>query len=422
MENTSPTTADKDLLTEVEARPLVVAVAAYCTQILKEELPSDLKYHNFKHTLNVIKGVRKIGLHAGLSADELEMLIIAAWFHDVGFRETYDGHEDASKVLAKKFLEEQGAEEEKTERILTCIDTTKRTSAPQNLMEEVIRDADLIHLSKGSYLKKLSALRKEWEIYFNKVYTDIEWYQDSIDFLHGHSYFTTYGQEVLEVSKQKNLQKLQSMLKGLSKEQDNKLMSNMHINEKKLKELKKKLEKVEGKPERGIETMFRLTSKNHIALSAIADQKASMMIQVNSIIITLLLGALVPKLDNNPHLLIPTFFLLIINLGSIIFSALATRPNITKGVFTEESIKAKNTNLLFFGNFYKMSRDDYKWGMREMMDDGEYLYSSLIDDIYFLGVVLGKKYRYLRASYTVFMFGIIISVVIFLAVNMIDFG
>ncbi len=217
------------MLTEVEARPLVVTVASYCTQILKEELPSDMKYHNFKHTQNVIKGVRKIGLHAGLSADELEILIIAAWFHDVGFRETYVGHEDASKEIAKKFLEEQEVDEKKTTSILACIDTTKRTSEPQNLMEEVIRDADLIHLSKGSYFKKLSALRSEWEVYFNRVYTDMEWNEDSIAFLRGHSYFTTYGQEVLEVNKQKNLQKLQSMLKGLSREQDNKLMNNMLI-------------------------------------------------------------------------------------------------------------------------------------------------------------------------------------------------
>ena len=52
--------------------------------------------------------------------------------------------------------------------------------------------------------------------------------------------------------------------------------------------------------------------------------------------------------------------------------------------------------------------------MKEMMKDGEYLYNSLIKDIYFLGVVLGKKYRLLRISYTIFMFGLIISIFLFL--------
>ena len=60
-----------------------------------------------------------------------------------------------------------------------------------------------------------------------------------------------------------------------------------------------------------------------------------------------------------------------------------------------------------------MKLEDYEWGMREMLDDSEYLYGSLIRDIYFLGIVLGKKYRLLRISYTIFMFGLAVSVLLF---------
>jgi hypothetical protein len=49
--------------------------------------------------------------------------------------------------------------------------------------------------------------------------------------------------------------------------------------------------------------------------------------------------------------------------------------------------------------------------MNEMMYDKEYLYGSMIKDFYFLGQVLGKKYRYLRICYTIFMYGLIISVI-----------
>jgi hypothetical protein len=61
-----------------------------------------------------------------------------------------------------------------------------------------------------------------------------------------------------------------------------------------------------------------------------------------------------------------------------------------------------------------MSLDDYEWGMNRMVQDSDYLYGSLIRDIYFLGAVLGKKYRLLRISYTIFMFGLIISVIAFI--------
>ena len=97
---------------------------------------------------------------------------------------------------------------------------------------------------------------------------------------------------------------------------------------------------------------------------------------------------------------------------------MATRPNVSQGVFEEEDILNKKTNLLFFGNFHGMELKNYEWGMKEMMKDGDYLYSSLIKDIYFLGVVLGKKYKLLRAAYTTFMIGFVISIIAFVIAMM----
>jgi hypothetical protein len=144
-----------------------------------------------------------------------------------------------------------------------------------------------------------------------------------------------------------------------------------------------------------------------------ADSKAHIMISVNSIIISVLLSLLLRKIDEHQNLAIPAVLLLTVNLVTIIFSILATRPNIPKGVFTQNEIDEKKVNLLFFGNFYKMSLDEYASGMWKMMNDAEFLYGSLIKDVYFQGIVLGRKYRMLRASYDVFMFGIIASVFAF---------
>ena len=66
-----------------------------------------------------------------------------------------------------------------------------------------------------------------------------------------------------------------------------------------------------------------------------------------------------------------------------------------------------------------MKREDYQWGMMELMENANYLYASLIDDIYFLGVVLGKKYKFLRISYNIFMYGIVIAVIAFVVSNLI---
>ena len=173
-------------------------------------------------------------------------------------------------------------------------------------------------------------------------------------------------------------------------------------------------------PKRGIETMFRLTSRNHMELSGMADSKANIMISVNAIIISVILSMLLRRLEDMPQFLVPTLILLTVNITTIIFAVLATRPNTTKGYFTRDDIHKKKVNLLFFGNFHKMGLDDFHWGMNEMMKDREYLYSSMIRDIYFLGKVLGKKYQLLRISYSVFMYGIILAVLSFAVVELIS--
>lgn len=189
--------------------------------------------------------------------------------------------------------------------------------------------------------------------------------------------------------------------------------------ESKIEELKEKVKSAkELSPTRGIETMFRTTSKNHMELSAIADNKANIMISVNSIILSVIISVLIRKLEEYPHMTAPALMLTFTCLATIVFAVLATRPNVTKGKFEHDDILNKKTNLLFFGNFHKMSLEDYQWGMKEMLKDADYLYGSMMKDIYFLGAVLGKKYKLLRVSYTIFMFGFVLSILGFLVAQL----
>lgn len=163
-------------------------------------------------------------------------------------------------------------------------------------------------------------------------------------------------------------------------------------------------------PARGIETMFRTTSHNHLELSAIADHKANIMISINSINISLIVSLLLHRLEQYPNILLPTAMLTLVSLLSIVFAVLATRPIITSGKFTRKDILEKRTNLLFFGNFHYMPPDEYEWGMKRVMQNSDMLYSNLIHDIYSIGKVLGNKYRMLRICYNIFMYGIILSI------------
>ncbi|WP_317172970.1 Pycsar system effector family protein [Faecalibacter rhinopitheci] len=98
---------------------------------------------------------------------------------------------------------------------------------------------------------------------------------------------------------------------------------------------------------------------------------------------------------------------------SIIFAILSTKPKVTYEQFTEDDLQARKVNLLFFGNFYQMSLDRYQDAMNELINERDYVYNSLTRDLYYLGKVLEKKYRMLSITYTIFMIGIVLSVMAF---------
>ena len=167
---------------------------------------------------------------------------------------------------------------------------------------------------------------------------------------------------------------------------------------------------------RGIETMFRTSYRVNMDLSALADSKSNMIMGVNSIVISVVLAGLSSKIDANPWLLIPTSVLLVGCLISLVYAILAARPRVSSTVITLEDVRQNNANILFFGNFVHMSRDDYIQGITELMQNTDNLYYNMIVDIYGLGAVLQKKFRLLRTAYTALMIAVVLGVLSFVIV------
>ena len=175
---------------------------------------------------------------------------------------------------------------------------------------------------------------------------------------------------------------------------------------------KKKL----GSAKKGISDMFRTLYRTHLDLSSIADNKSNIMISINGIIISIILASISPAIDKNPWLLIPTALLLISCVSSMIFAVLSARPRISNEKVTLEHVRNNQANILFFGNYHTMQREEFVEGLEELMVDSTNLYDSLARDIYGVGKVLAKKYKLLRYSYDLFMFGLILSVISFIVV------
>ena len=401
---------------------LLVEVEAYVTNFIQEKVPEVYAYHNLDHTQNVVNSAMQIAEKLDLSEKEKEILKLAAWFHDTGYDKGPKDHEQRSGLYAKDYLKALNYPDTDIQRIQECIMATKLSNQPKNLLEEILVDADLSHLGQKIYWDRCSRVRQEMSLVNKKIMSDQAWVDFELDFLQKHEYHTPVAQSLFDKRKTKNILQLAKQKQRLNPDKIIFLDADKKdIGKKKKKKRKKNVEIAPGEQfeikdldlGRGVETMYRTTYRTHVNLSSIADNKANIMLSINAIIISITVSTLIPRLETNQTLIIPTFILLGTCLLSIIFATLSTRPKITEGKFTREDIENKKSNLLFFGNFYNMKLDDFQWGMREMIKDSDFLYSSMTRDIYYLGIVLAKKYRYLRVCYGIFMYGLILTVLAF---------
>ena len=384
---------------------------------LYETLQDDtLVFHNLKHTQNVVDRTKEIAGHYHVNEKEMLIVYTTAWFHDTGYLFTDpEKHEEMSVEVMKKFMLDHTNDTELINEIEQCIMATKSPRDPKNLLQQIICDADTYNLGTKEFKDTNKRVLKEVRLKNGEI-DKVRFMEGTIKMLEEHQYYTTYCKDLLSVTKELNMKKLKNKIDKQKEEKEKETVKDM----KKVKEDFENTNKLSdfekdksGLVSKGIQTMLRLTSSNHLKLSEMADHKANILISVNAIIISVVLGVLARKLQDDPQLKIPTLIFLSSAVITIVLSILATRPKISEGKFTPEDIAAKKTNLLFFGNFYKATWEEYNTAMKTMMVDTDYLYGSLVKDIYYLGVILGRKYRLIRLAYNVFMIGIIVSVIAF---------
>lgn len=386
----------------MEFNQLISKIELFVRDFFSEGSCRQYSYHNESHTYSVVAAVKEMSQHYELNEENTFVLLGAAYFHDLGYGKGGSlRHESRGAQMAKDFLEKEGVSLLLIAKVERCILATRMPQEPKDLLEQIICDADLFHLGSPAFIERNKLMLEEAEIVSGLKIDKSFWRAGTIKLFEEHQYHTAYAQEKLSAGKMKNLA---SLLKKQNKS------ANKDKVEKAVEE-----PKMSKKPERGIETMFRITSTNSQRLSDMADNKANLLLTVNSIILSLIVTVLLRSLDKNTHLIAPTILLMTVVVVVMVLAILSTIPKIPTGYFTHEQVENKSVNLLFFGNFYKMPLEAYKESMAKVMEDREFLYGMLTKDVYSQGVVLGRKYRLLRYAYGTFMFGLIISVLAFVA-------
>ncbi|MBI1342027.1 MAG: HD domain-containing protein [Terrimonas sp.] len=173
----------------------------FVVDLLKDRIPDSYTYHDYKHTLYVLDNVKTIGREEHCTEKEIELLSVAALWHDTGYINTYKEHELESCRLAIQYLPGYGYQAEDIDLICGMIMATRVPQTPLNKLEEIITDADLEYLGTEAAGEKARLLFRELQS-INPSLTQEKWNKTEIDFLQNHHYFTHYCKTTKEPVKQ----------------------------------------------------------------------------------------------------------------------------------------------------------------------------------------------------------------------------
>ncbi len=365
-----------------------------------------LVFHTYRQTLEIARAVNSLAQANGLTEQEWGMAELASWFINVGYLFDYQNPMPKSLELAQKFFDAHHFLPEKQASILHLLKAVFSDQPPKTAESQVLSDAiRAVHFGER-FFENVPLMRLERELLLNQQYSIEEWNQYQMQLLLGTRFFTSDAKVNFEPLVANHL----VAIKGRMEKKKGK--------ESATEGSQKKFKHLESKTSVGTQTFFRTNYRTHINLSAIADNKANIMISVNAILISVVISIISYRnmTETMPGVLMPTLIFLVSGLASLIFAVLAARPKVTSIVNDGTPLEDAKKNIVFFGNFVNLKMEKYEELMDEVFNDSELLYGNMTRDLYHLGKVLDKKYRYLSLSYNVFMVGFIATVMTFLVV------
>lgn len=335
-----------------------------------------------------------------------ENAIVATWFAFAGVKDISGEWTDTSASLLDKYFAETNYPLEEREVVKLAINTAIENRFADTKVQKIVSDAINSRLAWPDFIENMTLLKEEVnrlsgiqhdELFYLKYYRDL--------FLK-RRYYTKHANEEYCIQREKNFELLEKRIHKL--------------------ETTEKLSPVNpGNSHDGLvlssketEDLFKIAFRNYNHLISVADSKAALLINVNAIIISVVLGLVLSKIEKNEFLLAPTIVLFVVCLSTIFLSILASRPQ--KNSFSEK--KSSHTyQKFFFGSFDLIDMsfrhatwDDYYRQLHELfINTKESVYMEVFKESFNVRKVLSKKFTYLSIAYWVFMLGLLVSIVYF---------
>ncbi len=391
--------------TETSANRLLKATESHVLKLYNLKHQPALVYHNYQRVRRIFQFAQELISKHSLNPTIAEAIYISALFVETGYLIDYESPMLASIEEAERFFKQVSGSELLKREVMSTLRFMEQSVPPMSPAQQLLSDAVNAATYGTHFLEDLPVFQLEQELILGQKPSPRDFQQLQVQRLLKVKFYSPHAKLTYEPLIAQHLMNLKEDLEARPEEQNDE----EHI-PRLFQGIEKKI------PGRAIQTYFRTNYRNHIHLSAIADTKANIMISVNAILISVLISVLTYKniTETTPMVLLPVLLFLITGLTSLIFAVLSIRPKITSNIDEHMPLHEIQKNLIFFGNFVQLELDRYEEAMDALFRNGELLYGNMTRDLYFLGKVLDKKYRYLTISYNIFMIGFVATVFTFL--------
>lgn len=183
----------------------------YMMSRLERELSPRLHYHNIDHVRDVLFAALRIGKLEGVEDDGLELIGVAAVFHDSGFILDVKDHESTGCLFVRDYLPSIGFSENEIELICGMIMATRVPQQPLNDWQMILCDADLDYLGRDDFFETGNKVFSEL-VEYGQITNEREWNEMQVRFLTEHHYFTQTSISQRKPKKDLHLEQVKALL------------------------------------------------------------------------------------------------------------------------------------------------------------------------------------------------------------------
>jgi hypothetical protein len=367
-------------------------------------------FHNFAYIKTNVDATREIGKAEGYKKEQYEMGVIAIILKDLGTVDNETKELD-NKQIIQSFIEQAGFIASQVDQLNYYVAFLRNFSSPSVGVEEVIWDGANIFLSLPDAVERLNVLRIEREEVNGKTYDDMDWWALCSRYWMSREYQTGYAREIYGHKRRKNFQEIGYKLETARTEAA------------KANREAKKVEPYLKLSNKETEDLFKIAFRNYVDLVTVADRKAGLLIQVNSILLSVVIAFTIRHIEKAPLYLIPISILLVSALVTILNAILASMPQEQ----TSENTAFDSSKSFFYGSFdrvdpnFKTAKwEDYEAAVAKMINgDKAEVFDQITKDSFQVRRILSRKFGHLAIAYKVFISGLGVGIVAFIVVAVI---